>query len=103
MPSSTVFKRTVSSWLHWRRLKNKDLAGVDSTDNKNLIEEIAIVRVFTRRLIESLDPDADAFEIAGTLRILCVALNTITRAVKAEYWMKLNGDYVPEELFTAIK
>ena len=89
--------------FYTRRLKTKDLTGVDTTDNKNLVEEIAIVRVFTRRLIESLDPDADAFEVAGTLRILCVALNTITRAIKAQHWIKLNGVGIDDEISIAIR
>jgi len=89
--------------FYTRRLKKHDLSGVDATDIKNLVEEIAIVRVFTRRLIESLDPNADAYEVAGALRILCVALATITRAMKAQHWLTLNSGGVDDEISIAIK
>jgi len=89
--------------FYTRRLKKHDLSGVEATDAKNLVEEIAIVRVFTRRLIESLDPAADAYEVAGALRILCVALATITRAMKAQHWLTLNSGGVDNEISEAIK
>ena len=89
--------------FYTRRLKKHDLTGVEATDIKNLVEEIAIVRVFTRRLIESLNPEADAYEVAGALRILCVALATITRAMKAQQWLTLNGGGVDDEISIAIQ
>src|SRR5512136_673136 len=89
--------------FYTRRLKKHDLTGVDTTDVKNLVEEIAIVRVFTRRLIESLGPDADSFEVAGALRILCVALATITRAMKAQRWLTMNGGGMDDEIALAIR
>jgi len=89
--------------FYTRRLKKRDLTGVESTDVKNLVEEIAIVRVFTRRLIESLNPEADAYEVAGALKILCVALATITRAMKAQQWLAINGGGVDDEISIAIQ
>ncbi len=88
--------------FYTRRLKKHDLSGVDDTDDKNLIDEIAIVRVFTRRLVEALDPEADAYELAGTLRILCVALTSITRAMKTQAGLAQNGGRGHEEIDAAI-
>ena len=89
--------------FYTRLIKKHDLSGVESTDTKNLVEEIAIVRVFTRRLIESLDSDADTYEIAGALKILCVALSTITRAIKTHHWLTLNNGEMDDEISIAIK
>ncbi len=89
--------------FYTRRLKKRDLSGVESTDDKNLIDEIALVRVFTRRLVEALDPEADAYEVAGALRILCVALTAITRAMRTQTWLAQNGGDGRDEINEAIK
>jgi hypothetical protein len=89
--------------FYTRRLKKRDLTGVEATDVKTLIEEIALVRVFTRRLIESLDPSADAYELASVLRILCVALKSITNAMKAQHWLTVNDAGQEDELNIAIR
>ena len=56
-----------------------------------------------RRLIEFLDPQADAYEVAGALRILCVALATITHAMKAQHWLTLNSGGIDDEISIAIQ
>jgi hypothetical protein len=89
--------------FYTRHLKKRDLTGVESTDVKTLIEEIALLRVFIRRLIETLDPAADAYELASVLRILCVALKTITGAMKAQQWLTLSGSTQDDELRLALK
>ncbi len=85
-----------------RRLKKRDLDGVEATDVKTLIEEISLLRVFTRRLIENLDPHAGAYELAAVVRILCVALKSITSAMKAQHWLAINDSSTDEELHTAL-
>ncbi len=89
--------------FYTRRLKKRDLNGVENTDSKNLVDEIAIVRVFTRRLIESLDPEADAYQVASALRILCVSLSTITRAMKAQHFLPQNSHGLDDALSIAIR
>jgi hypothetical protein len=48
--------------FYTRRFKRAHLAGVESTDSSGLIEEIALIRVITRRLVESIDLDGDPYD-----------------------------------------
>ncbi len=89
--------------FYTRRLKKRDLNGVEDTASKNPVDEIAIVRVFTRRLIEALDPEADAYQVASALRILCVALTSITRAMKVQHWLSQNSSGLDDAISTAIR
>jgi len=89
--------------FYTRRLKKRDLTGVESTDVSGLIEEIALIRVFTRRLIESCAPEADAYELAEILRILCLASSTITRVVKTQYLLSTTDTGLGDEIDEAIR
>ena len=86
-----------------RRLKKRDLTGVESTDVAGLVEEIALIRVFTRRLVESFNPDADFYEHADILRILCVASAAITRFIRAQYLISSAGSGMDDEISEAIR
>jgi hypothetical protein len=85
-----------------RRLKKRDLDGVDAADVKGLVEEIALIRVFTRRLIESVHPDMDPFELAFILRALCLASSTITRVVKTQFLIASSGSAMDDLIDQAI-
>ena len=89
--------------FYTRRIKKRDLSGVEATDIKSLAEEIAIIRIFTRRLVESCDPYADLYELAGILRILCLASTTITRIIKVHYLLSASNDDFGQELDEAIR
>jgi hypothetical protein len=86
-----------------RRLKKRDLTGVESTDVAGLIEEIALIRVFTRRLVESFNPNADFYEHVDILRILCVASAAITRVIRAQYLISSAGSGMDDEIAEAIR
>ena len=73
--------------FYTRRFKKRDLSGVESTSIKGLAEEIALIRIFTRKLIESANPSADLYELAGVLRTICLASATITRIIKAQAFL----------------
>ena len=73
--------------FYTRRFKKHDLSGVESTSIKGLAEEIALIRIFTRKLIESANPSADLYELAGVLRTICLASATITRIMKAQAFL----------------
>jgi len=73
--------------FYTRRIKKRDLSGVESTNIKGLAEEIALIRIFTRRLVESVDPAADLYDLAGILRAICLASTTITRVIKAQAFL----------------
>src|SRR4030042_4219184 len=99
MPMSTPNRRgaplgNMNNFKHGfysRRLKKRDLTGVESTDVAGLVKEIALIRVFTRRLVESFNPDAAFYEHADILRMLCVAFTSITRVIRAQYLISFAG------------
>jgi len=84
-----------------RRLKKRDLTGIESTDTAGLAEEIALIRVYTRRLVESFDPQGDFYDHADLLRILCLASTAITRVIRAQYLISSTGG--EDEIGEAIK
>jgi len=89
--------------FYTRRLKKHDITGVESTDTSGLVEEIALIRVFTRRLIESFTPDADFYDLAEILRTLCLASSTISRVIRTQNLLILSGTGLDDEITTAIK
>jgi hypothetical protein len=93
----------VKHGFYTRRLHKRDLTGVESTDTSGLIEEIALIRVFTRRLLESIGPESDAYDLAEFLRALCLASSTITRVVKTQFLIAQAGPGMDNEIAEAIK
>jgi hypothetical protein len=85
------------------RLKRVHLAGVESTDSIGLAEEIALIRVFTRRLIESIDLDGNPNDLAEVLRILCLASSTISRGVRTQFLLTSTGSALDGEISEAIR
>jgi len=73
------------------RFKPKDLTGVDATDNNSLLDEIRILRLYTRRLIElDAQPD-DLTQVANILKLLCLSALTINRLVKTSQFLQANS------------
>lgn len=93
----------VTHGFYSRRIRKRDLNGVESTDASGLIEEIALIRVFTRRLLESIGPEADAYDLAEFLRALCLASSTITRVVKTQFLIATASPGMDDEIANAIK
>ena len=89
--------------FYTRRLKKRDLTGVETTDVSSLVEEIALIRLFTRRLVESCLPDADSYELADILRILCLASCTITRLTRTQYLLSTSNTGLDDEIAEAIR
>ncbi len=89
--------------FYTRRLKKRDLTGVETTDLKSLVEEIALIRIFTRRLVEACAPSADLYELAGILRILCLASATITRILQVHYLISGDERNLDSEVEAAIR
>ncbi len=73
--------------FYTRRFKKRDVTGIEEIGNASLAEEIAIIRILARRLVESSDPSADLYEIAGVLRAICLASATITRIIRAQSFL----------------
>jgi len=86
-----------------RSLKKRDLTGVEATDSAGLLEEIALIRVYMRQMVESFDPTSGFYEHADFLRILCLASLAITRIIKAQYFLTTTGSGMGDEISEAIR
>ena len=73
--------------FYTHRFKQRDLSGVVDTSLKDLAEEIALIRVFTRKLVETVDPSANFYQLAGILRAICLASSALTRIIKAQAFL----------------
>ena len=69
----------------YTRRTPRDLSNEESTNLKSLVDEIALIRIFTHKLVESSHPSADLKELAEILRILCLASASITRILRIYY------------------
>jgi hypothetical protein len=76
--------------FYTRRFTKRDLSGVETTNLKNLAEEIALIRVFTRRMVETAVQEPDYYDLVSVLRAICLASGTITRIIKAQTF--INAD-----------
>ena len=111
MPSSSPRRRgaplgnsnNFKHGFYSRRLKKRDLTGVEATDVSGLVEEIALIRVFTRRLVEAFDPNASFYEHADLLRALCLASSAITRVIRAQCLIAAAGPDQDDLITKAIR
>ena len=89
--------------FYTRRFTQTQLAGVESTDYNGLMEEIAIIRLYARRLIELDNQSANISQVANILRILCLASITITRLVKTSQFLQSEGNSNASDLHQALE
>ncbi len=71
--------------LYSKHIKKREPSEGEATVLKSLADEIALIRVFSQRLVEHLDPSADASELTDILRILCISSTTITRILRVHF------------------
>jgi len=57
--------------FYTRRFKEKDISGVEQINVKDLAEEVALIRILARRLVEASSPSADLYELddQGTMTV----------------------------------
>jgi hypothetical protein len=89
--------------FYTRRFSHSDLAGVESIDKNGLLDEIAIIRLYARRLIELDERSSDISQVANILRILCLASLTITRLVKTSQFLQLHANTEDSDLHKALQ
>jgi hypothetical protein len=75
-----------------RQFKKSDLAGLENCDFDGLKDEITIMRVYIRRLIQQSSDSPDLYETAGVLRILCLATANLTRLIKTQHLLISDSD-----------
>jgi len=88
--------------FYTRRFNKQHLDGVESTSLSGLAEEIALIRIFTRRLVESTDLSADVYDLAGVLRAICLASATITRIIRIQSLLGSSTNDWQDAIDTAI-
>ena len=84
------------------RTKKRDPSAEDATILKSLADEIALIRLFTQRLVESCQPAADHSELTETLRILCLASTTITRILRVHYLITDTEEILDQDIKAAM-
>ncbi len=73
--------------FYTRRFRKRDLSGVESINLKNLAEEVALIRIFTRRMVEDSVKDPDYYDNISVLRAICLASGTISRIIKTQTFL----------------
>jgi hypothetical protein len=89
--------------FYTRCFRKHDLSGVDSTNLKNLAEEIALIRIFTRRVVEETVKDPDYIDIVAVLRAICLASATITRIIKTQSFLANDPHAFSSDIDEAIR
>ena len=88
--------------FYTRRVRKRDLTDLQTSDFKGLAEEIAILRIFTRRLVERYEDSADLHETLLVLRTLCLSSSCLSRMVKTQHWLLSQEDPIQDALEQAL-
>lgn len=67
-----------------RRLKKRDLQGLDSIPQNSLAEEVSILRVLIRTLLERSADQSDFDSALALLRTVCLASDSISRLLRTQ-------------------
>ena len=85
-----------------RHFKKIDLTDLDQSTQVGLQDEISMLRVFIRRILELGCAVDDLSEALGLLRTLSLATATLTRLIKTQHWLSSNHDDVSAAINQAI-
>ena len=89
--------------LYSKHIKKRDPSEGDATVLKSLADEIALIRVFSQRLVEHLDPSADASELTDILRVLCISSTTITRILRVHFLITDSETILDSDIQAAVQ
>ena len=67
-----------------RRFNKRELADLEIASIKSLEDEISLLRLFSRRLVEHYSPGCDLYDTAYILRVLCFSSSCINRMLKTQ-------------------
>jgi hypothetical protein len=85
------------------RIKKHTPSAEEVTDLKSLFDEIALIRVFTNKLVESCDPTPTRNELVDILRILCLSSAAITRILRVHYLITGSENDLDPDIEEAIR
>lgn len=85
-------KNRLKSGFYARTWKTSETNGLDQLVMDGLDEEVMLLRVYIRRLVETNQENVDLKTLQGLVRTLSVACQTILRMLKAQSEIRGNGD-----------
>jgi len=85
-----------------RKFRQADLIDLAESKFKGLEEEITMLRVFMRAVIERSSSAISLPESIEILRVLSLASASLTRMARTQKYLNSNGDgvWIPQELFS---
>ena len=86
-----------------QQFKPADLKDLEKCQNIDLSDEIAMLRVQLRRVIEASGQAQNLTEAAFTLRVLCLATLSINRLVRTQFTLGSQGNEVMDALAQALE
>jgi hypothetical protein len=86
-----------------RRFKPVELKGLEACEPINLKDEIELLRVYVRRVVEMAGDTQDLYTAIDILRALSFATSSLTRLIRAQHLIGEGADSVGEALIQALK
>jgi len=93
-------KNAIRHGFYARTWKVRECKGLDATSAKDLTEEIALLRVYIRRMVEMHAPSADGDKEDRFIRTLAFAAVSLNRLVRTQFNFSPQGE---SELILAIR
>lgn len=85
-----------------RQFKKADLSDLDKANLSGLQDEITMLRLFIRRVLELGRDVEDLYEAQYLLRTVSLAVITLTRLIKTQHWLSSGDDEVSQALKQAL-
>ncbi len=92
----------VSHGFYARKFKPTELKDLEGSNFNGLYDEIAALRVFTRRLIELGKTAHTLAEVTDLVRVLCLSSTCLTRLVRAQHLIAPAADTIRDDIERAL-
>jgi len=86
-----------------RQFRKADLGDLDDIQFTGLLDEIKLLRVFIRRVVEMGYGAADLPTLVSLLRVVCLASATLNRLIKTQHLLASGTDDVTITLLQALE
>lgn len=92
----------VKHGFYSRRLRKRDLQDLDALPLNSLLEEVAILRVFIRKVIEYTKEQPDFLTTLAILRAVSLASDSISRLLRTQIILQSDSQSDGMEILTQI-
>jgi len=96
-------KNALKHGFYAHQFKPADIKDLEKTQYSGLIDEIAMLRVQARRVIELSGQAENLQEAAFTLRVLCLATLSINRLIRTQFIIGAQSDPMQDALAVALQ